>query len=340
MHDAIEIAVVLGLFAIGLRMSAFFSGSETGFYRLSLPRLGIDAQAGDKEAAQLLWFSHRPANFVATTLVGNNVANYLITLAVTHAALLVFGHGAEQLEVLATLATAPIVFMFGELLPKNVYYRAPLALMRRQIRWMQAVYWLAWPASAPLVMLTRLIERLAGAPARTQEMLPGRGRFLQVISHGHHEGLLSPTQSAMASGVLVIAAQSVRDSMIPSSRVLGVVESAPRDEILEFGRRYGTPAVALYTADSSEDAPCWTAYVRVGELLTRTDAVAALRHVMPQIPSSATKLEALATLSDRLAAIGAVVDDDGNVLGTISQRGLIEQLFRPPTRTHHAVGEG
>ena len=63
------------LLIIGVRLSAFFSGNETGFYRVSFLRLGTDAHAGDRQASQLIWFSQNPSYFVATTLVGNNIAN-------------------------------------------------------------------------------------------------------------------------------------------------------------------------------------------------------------------------------------------------------------------------
>lgn len=70
------------LFVIAIRMSAFFSGSETGFYRLNRIRLSIEAQTGNVIAKRLLWFSGMPERFVATALVGNNIANYVATLAI------------------------------------------------------------------------------------------------------------------------------------------------------------------------------------------------------------------------------------------------------------------
>lgn len=334
MSDWLQIIIAAALFLFGLRLSAFFSGCETGFYRLSLPRLGIDAQSGDRFAANLLWFAHRPANFVATTLVGNNLANYLVTLAVTHAAVQSFGADSEWAEVLVTLLAAPIVFLFGELLPKNVYYRAPLQQMRSKIRWFRAFYYLALPATAPLVLLTRLLERTAGRTRPSLEILPGRGRFLQMISYGHHEGILTQAQSNMATGVLAIASQPVVESMIPADRVLGLPDGSSREEILEFARRFGTPVVALSAAGSAAaaDAPQWIAYVRVAELQVRSDSVADVRRPMPTVRSTATKLEALAALHEHTAAYAAVVDASGRSLGTVSQRGLVEQLFRPQSR--------
>ncbi len=76
----LELLAAFAIFLIGLGMSFFFSGTETAFYRVSTVRLMIAANAGDKIARRLLDFAHRPGRFVATTLVGNNVANYLVSI--------------------------------------------------------------------------------------------------------------------------------------------------------------------------------------------------------------------------------------------------------------------
>ena len=58
-------------------LSAFFSGSETGLYRVSRTRLVLDGLAGSRAARGIVWLLNHPSIFVATTLVGNNLANYV-----------------------------------------------------------------------------------------------------------------------------------------------------------------------------------------------------------------------------------------------------------------------
>ena len=72
----------LGLFAAGLALSAFFSGAETGFYRVQRLRLVLDGMSGNWLASGLLALANRPSLYVATTLIGNNVANYMTSLAI------------------------------------------------------------------------------------------------------------------------------------------------------------------------------------------------------------------------------------------------------------------
>ena len=60
-------------------LSAYFSGTETGFYRASRIRLLLDGLGGDMFAQMLLRLTNNPTLFVATTLVGNNLANFLVS---------------------------------------------------------------------------------------------------------------------------------------------------------------------------------------------------------------------------------------------------------------------
>jgi Mg2+/Co2+ transporter CorB len=78
----ISLVWVFAMLILGVLLSAFFSGSETGFYRVARVRLVLDGMGGDTLSRFLLFLTNHPALFVATTLIGNNIANYLVSLAV------------------------------------------------------------------------------------------------------------------------------------------------------------------------------------------------------------------------------------------------------------------
>ncbi len=324
----LEPLFVLALLAIGVRLSAFFSGSETGFYRVSFPRLSIDAQAGDRVAKRLIWFARKPASFVATTLVGNNLANYLTTFAISWGVVVVVGHVTVMSEILSTMLFSPIVFLFGELLPKNLYYRAPLSLLRRDSTMFLLFYYLLLPASWPLVGMTKVIERLSPDTGKRTEILLGRSRLVQLMTQGRREGLLTDVQNRLANGVLQAAPQAVTDSMTPVDRVLGISEQTTREELLKYARRFATPLVAIHRASSTED---WFAYVRVLDVLTDNRPLSSLFRQMPVLSPTASKLDTLQQLQ-MLGEIYGVVKDGEAVRGVVSSRGLIEQLFRPATQ--------
>ena len=330
MSSFLQLAFACLLFAVGLRLSAFFSGSETGFYRASFLRISIDAQAGDAIAQRLLWFARNPSAFVATTLVGNNVANYLTTLAMGFATLAVFEENAQWMEILGTLLISPIVFIGGELLPKNLYYRAPLFLLRRDANRLVVFYYLFLVVSFPLIGISKLFEKLGKTQEEQSGLVLGRNRLVQVLSQGHREGILSDVQTRLIRGVMNVAGQSVRSSTTPSDRVLGVDENASRAEILDFARRYGISVVPVRKAS---DPHGWFGYVRVVDLAASRQPVATLIFNMPQIPANRGKLEALLQLRETDMECGVVVDGE-TVVGVVSAHGLVEQLFRPPALAH------
>ncbi|MBW3538799.1 MAG: DUF21 domain-containing protein [Planctomycetes bacterium] len=320
----LELLVALALFAVGLRLSAFFSGSETGFYRASFIRVSIDANAGDRVAQRLLWFARHPAYFVATCLVGNNVANYLTTVAVGLAAVALVPMQSDWVEIAGAMLMAPVVFIFGELLPKNLYYRAPLYHLRREVRIFSGFYRLFLVVSFPLIGISKLLERIAGSAERPLQTLRGRSRLAQLLSRGRAAGLLTEVQSRLVHGLLYTAAEPVSAAMTPASRVLGMADDASRAELLDYARRYGTAAVMLRRAGTEDE---WYAYVRVADLAVTQRPLRALVRTMPTIDPRGSKLEALLALREAGATHGVVASGDV-ARGVVSDRGLVEGLFR------------
>lgn len=317
------------LFLVGLRLSAFFSGSETGFYRISPLRLSIDAHTGDPIAARLLWYSQNPGYFVATTLVGNNVANYVTTFAVGLVTSALLSSPSQAVEVVSTLCIAPIVFICGELLPKNIYYRAPLAFLRKDVWLFHIFFRLFFVVSLPLVFITRVFERFGGSGIRTLELVLGRKRLVHVLTQGHEQGLLADVQSRLVHGVLHTAGEDVVHSITPFSRVLGLPETATRAEMLDHAARFGVTSIVVHRAGKKDE---WYGYVRVVDLGVSRRSVNSLIRSMPRIEAHSSKLEALLALRSSGTTLGLVVDRQ-QPLGIVNERGLIEQLMRPIGRT-------
>jgi len=328
MQTVLLLGSALLLFVVGLRLSAFFSGVETGFYRVSFLRLSIDAQAGDRAARRIMNFVSDPSSFVATTLVGNNVANYLTTLAIGLSITIVADGGSGWMEIFATVMLSPVIFLFGELIPKNLYYRAPLQLLRRDISWLMLFHRLFRVFSFPLVGVARLIERFGGSRRGPLEPVLGRSRLAQVLDRGHQEGLLTDVQNRLVDGLMNTVNEPVVDSVTPVDRVLGVDDRTSRREILEYARKYGLTHVPVRR---NADDCSWYGYVRVVDLAVSRRPVSGCIVEMPRIAADVSKLGALLTLHSAGVLYGAVAQD-GVFIGLVSQRGLVEQLFRPPQR--------
>lgn len=325
MNFWILLAAAGSLFVVGVRLSAFFSGSETGFYRVSFLRLSIDAHTGDPVAQRLLWFVQHPELFVATTLVGNNIANYLTTVAIGLGAGVFTESSSTAAEVGATLLIAPVIFIFGELMPKNLYFRAPTRLLRKNVGLFQFFYRSLLPASMPLVWITRMMEKLSSSSSSRVDFLLGRHRLIQVLSKGHEHGVLTNQQGILVHGLLHDATRPISEIMIPTARILGEDENAARATLLEYARRNHLTHIPVKRHNSTAD---WFGYVRVLdlELGSRTDEE--MIRTMPRIPVDSTRLMALLAIRDSGESVG-VITDGNEVLGLIMENVLIDHLMHP-----------
>lgn len=316
--------VAMLLFFYGVRLSAFFSGSETGFYRVSTLQLTLEKQRGDRVASRLFYFVHHPERFVATTLVGNNVANYLTTLAVGMLVGAIWTHSSGSAEIIATLALTPVIFIFGELIPKSLYYRSPMLLLRGGAVLFRFFYFLFLPISYPLILVSRLVSRLGERGKRPLEVIFGRNRLYNVLEAGQREGLLTDLQRALAENLIQVADRPISEVMWPATAVEGLSESASITDVLELAQRIDSGFVLLHPDGQPNQ---WNSVLRIADVLS---SGLAPRHVMepiPQFSGDTPRLEVLTRLFKDYATFGVVIDDE-NVVGIIHRKALVSQLFQ------------
>jgi CBS domain containing-hemolysin-like protein len=216
-------------------LSAFFSGSETGFYRLSRFRLRLGVEQNRPFYATLFRLVRDGQSLVMSILVGNNLVNYLLTSIVT---VLLFGRLRDQgMGVLyTTLLVTPVLFVFGEMIPKILFYHWADYLIPR-LTWLLwfthkaftltgAVGALQW-VSDRLSRLFRLGADTAAAVDATQ-----RHQVSQIIHETREEGLLSHVQREMIERLLKIPNVPVQKVMTPFGKAKKVSVQTSRQALL------------------------------------------------------------------------------------------------------------
>ena len=318
--------MMLGLILLiaGIGLSAFFSGSETGFYRASRLRLVMDAMQGDKTARRLLYLTNHPPLFVATALVGNNSANYLTSMAIVLLTKAVLGSGATM-EIAASLMFSPIVFVYGELMPKNLFYQAPNSLLRLASRGIVFFAILFAPLSAILWRLGKLLEKIFGqSPAKVRLALARKelGNFLE---EGQDAGILQPTQLQLAQNFFLVATQPVSKWMVSKGRVRTIARKATRAAALKRAQRLRQTEVAVADDKSGE----LVGYLRTIELVVNESATKLDGFLNPLVQLQHDDLhgEAIIQLQASGELMARVVNDKGETMGVVTLDALTQPLF-------------
>ena len=317
---------MLILATVGLFLSAFFSGSETGFYRATRLRLRLDAMGGDPVARGLHWLTNHPSLFVATTLVGNNSANYLTSLAlVVGTQILITGHG-HTAELIAPLVLAPVLFVYGELLPKNLFLQAPNRLLRRVGPLFLGFVVLLFPISVLLWGLNKLLERLMGISPEQVRLTLARRELRGVLEEGHEAGILHPAQRGLAQGIFAVAHRPIVEFTTPLEQLPRARSDMTKQEVLRVARRY---RISVVPAESPESVGELIGYFRVIDLeLSAAEEAEPLRRLL-DIPAEMSHVAALTQMQSAGESLARVVDHDDKTVGIVTADRLREPLFHP-----------
>jgi len=319
------VILMLTLLVIGLLLSALFSGSETGFYRVTRIRLATEALAGDWTSRALLWLANQPTLFLATTLVGNNLANYVTSLAIVMVSQTLFPNGGTLLSVLAPISIAPIVFVLGELLPKNLFFDAPNRLLKRCAPPLLICTVLFAPITVVLWAFSRLLQLLTNTSPQELRLTLARRELAELLTEGHEEGILRPAQQSLAQAMLTVAGMPIRNFASQTGHVARVTTTMSKSDVLRIAQRHGR---TLLPVEDTRNHRKLAGYLRTVDLYLDDSPALPAPQPMVELRDRQSCLSALRILSQTEDALGHVIDKEGKTVGFVTGRELRMELLR------------
>lgn len=321
---------ILLLFFLGTFLSAFFSGSETGFYRVTRVRLVLDGLGGDWLSRFLLFLTNHPALFVATTLIGNNVANYMVSLSIVLFTQATFP-GNSTAEMALPLVIAPFLFVYGELLPKYFFYRAPNFLLRRT-SWLFFVFTVLFaPCSALLWVLGRALQTLLGESPETVRLALARTELEDFLEEGGEFGILNKAQRRVAQGVFGVANRRVTSIATPLSRVWTARIGSKVNSLIRVAKRKQISVIPIVETQGKRTVPI--GYVRICDLYMGDGEEIENYHPLPEVKASESCISAITQLHSSGELMAKVVSRNGVPIGIVTmqqlQRAILDAKKQP-----------
>ena len=317
----------LGLGFVSLLLSALYSGLETGVYCLDPVRLRLRSARENGLSRWLAELSARRERLLLVLLIGNNVANYGATAA---AAILLAetAMGTHRAELLTTLLVTPVLFIAGEMIPKNLFQRFADQLVYRWL-WLLRGSQLLFQASGlvPLIgTLTNLIVRISRGNAKSADVLGAREQLHAMLRDTAAAGALSRYQTQIAENVLNVSGVTVRDVMTPLRRVEMLPHDATARQFQRMAERSPYSRWPVYRRGHRHEI---IGVVNVLEVLLADDAKWDLHaHLLEPVtlPSQLPVMPALLRLQRTRRAMGIVADARGRAVGIVTIKDLVEEI--------------
>ncbi|MHC4509200.1 MAG: CNNM domain-containing protein [Planctomycetota bacterium] len=280
-----------------MALGGLFSGSETGLYQLSRLRVRLGVEKKQLPFVILGRCLHDGPGLLLSLLIGNNLVNCLATSLVTGMFLAQVGAAHEhRAELFATLVMVPILFVFSELIPKNIFFYRADAMMPAFSPLLYAFHKpLSFCGIIPLLkLISSLFTRLAGLAASSKTVITStqRHKVQAILRDTREEGILSPTQSDIINRLVTISHVHITSVMIPLHNVEMVGIDSDRTALLNTLNKCAHTRLLVTEGRAGNIV----GFVNIYEALSSSEGLADLRSVLKPI----RRLDADVTVTDAM----------------------------------------
>ncbi len=316
-----EITLLAALSAVAVFISAVFSGMETGLYTLNRVRLTVRAARRQGRAVRLRRELAHQNRTLSTLLIGTNAASYLVSYAIARL-LHALAIDDWTLIVVEVVAITPVLFVFAETLPKDLFRTHADNWMYTLSGVLVASKWaFRLVGLLPIVQLVGLlVARVLGASSR--DAVSARQRISQLIKEGVTTGVLTESQTTLADRALAMRNRTVETEMIPWNRVVTVHRDAERPQRETLIRQSNFTRMPVV-----DDTGIPVGVLASLDALLAPDRPTAELMIDPLTFDPGTPVrDALRSLREARRKMATVVASDGRPLGLVTLKDLVEPV--------------
>lgn len=237
-----EILFTLLAMIVCLIAEGFFSGSEMGVVSADRFRLRHEAAKGSKGAKLALNMLEKPEWLLSTTLVGTNISVVTNTTLATALAVNLFG---SSYSWLAVVIVAPLIWIFGEIIPKSVFQQKANEITPKAIFIIKFCSYLFYPILFVFSLLTKLLAKLLGA-GNHHSIFTLREQIISMLHLSEPQGDVSAEQNKMIRQMFQFSETKAVQTMIPLVNVIGINKSANCGETRELASATGYRNLLVY----------------------------------------------------------------------------------------------
>jgi Mg2+/Co2+ transporter CorB len=325
--DAIPLIYLVVFVIVCFIFSGFFSGSETGLMALNRYRLRHLAKSGHRGALFASKLLERPDRLIGLILLLNNVAQALIPMLLLMVVQRLVGDPELALAI-ATIATALMIFIFAESMPKTLGAIHPERLAMPAayvyyplVRLFQPLLWLTNLTTNGLLRLIGVSpEQAAAHSISTEELRTVVAEAGALLPRRHRRMLLS---------ILDLEKITVEDIMVPRTEIVGIDLSQDWDRILQSLVKNQHTRLPVY--DGSIDELRGIVHMRrvlglyIENRLNRETLLGLAREPY-YVPAGTPLNQQLVNFQHQKRRIGFVVDEYGDLLGLVTLEDILEEI--------------
>ena len=319
---------------ICLILSAFFSGMEIAFVSANRIYLEIEKQQSGLNAKFLNFITQNPSRFIATMLVGNNIALVIYGIFMGDRILQLFfpetvmnGTLSLRIVFLQTILSTVVILLTAEFLPKVFFQRFSNFFIKIFAFPTSIFYALFAPITSMIIRMSDYILIKFFNTEKDQIQLT----FSKVELGNYIEEQLESTKDIdnvdaeiqIFQNALDFSEVKAREAMVPRTEIVAIESATSPAEIKKIFTSSGLSKIPVFD-ESIDDIK---GYVHVFEMFKNPSNLSKILLPVAFVPETMKISEVLKILTKQRKSIAVVLDEYGGTSGIITVEDIIEELF-------------
>jgi len=317
---------------ISLLLSAFFSGMEIAFVSSNKLRIELDRKQERFPTRIISVFTRNPGQYIATMLVGNNVA--LVVYGIMMAAVLIpliqlYVSSDLAILVIQTIISTGIILLTAEFLPKALFRITPNAFLKVFGIPVLIFYVIFFPITRVSIWLSNFILKnfmhVKTAVSREKSVF-GKvdlDNLVHEVQSESDEQKEIENEFKIFQNALDFSKVKIRDCMIPRTEIEAIEVDASIEELRNRFVETGYSKILVFR-DNIENI---LGYVSSKELFRNPDNIKDRIMSVITVPETMPANRLLRSFMQEHKSMAVVVDEFGGTAGIITIEDILEEII-------------
>lgn len=317
-----------------LLASAFFSGMEIAFISSNKLVIELDKKRGTLSGRILSFFLRNQSRFIATMLVGNNIALvvYGIVMAKILEPYLIIVlpevlKGSSMLLIIKTIISTLLILFTAEYLPKSLFRINPNNTIKMFAFPAIIIYSLLYPVVAVVMSISQLIGKYIFKMKLSDEAPAFRSidlyNYLQESKQDQSEADEIEQEVQMFQRAIDMNKVKLRECMIPRTEIEAIEQNEQITSLKTKFIETGLSKILIYR-DSIDNI---IGYVHSFDFFKNPRDIKEIERPILIVPETMPANKLLNSFISQKKNIAVVVDEFGGTSGVVALEDLVEEIF-------------
>lgn len=329
---------------VAILFSAFFSGMEIAFISANRLRLELDKKQNAVFSNLISLYTQYPGQFIATMLVGNNLA--LVIYGIAFADLLdpflkIYIESESLVLLLQTVISTILILATAEYLPKALFRINPNRILKIFTIPIAFFYVLFYPITKFSIAISKFVLRvfLNEQINKVDEKVVFSRIDLNHFVNEQENNVAPKTANEVDNEVklfknaLDFSSVKLREVMVPRTEMVALDIDSTVEELHQKFIETGYSRILFYQ-DNIDNI---IGYVHQSVIFTNPKSIRANLRKVLIVPETMSASKLLSKFFQQRLSIAIVVDEFGGTSGMVTSEDILEEIFGEIEDEHDTV---